>query len=595
MSVAQRLNGKAGGAVAQRPIFFHLFESQQVIPMTWYMARQVHIPKVGMISTENQDCKKIRPITILSVWYRVWSGGRLKSVKTQQWLRNWWPKEAIGGGPMCELHDALFCINDQTERDEFLCSLDYSLAFDHTHPKLVTNILRKIGMHESTAAILEKVWTNQLRFMQFDDVTGEYPQRVSSSLPQGDAWSLIGMVLTLAEPTKDIITKTPGISMCTFVDDRTFTAKSAEDLLHARDMWTSWSQELGLQENYSKAVFFHKKEWGKSQLISANVPHDSISDHPKILGHELKNAASRGCTDAEQTKWQEAITQIQRARWLPVAWHVRKATIARGFLAKAVTGWFWRRPTQKIVNGMQLAISSSLGEAKNSSVYLRHLLRGHDLHVQFTLTSRLLGALWRQVHKRPNINPINWNVKGFLTVFTQLMSQWAWKQCRPGDWSHENLGDISFHHPLQRIDHIQHQLRESFRIHMWTKHHNSARRDAYPAQPYHADFCQWARRQADFFPQFQVLVGGLISPACYSVQRNADLALCPTCNVACDIKRAWICPEFLQTRQDLIGDFMPRNEFSKRTGWLDDLCKAEDVLRWLLWLRKHWLTKRWGE
>ena len=63
---------------------------------------------------------------------------------------------------------------------------------------------------------------------------------------------------------------------------------------------------------------------------------------------------------------------------------------------------------------------------------------------------------------------------------------------------------------LQRIDHIHHQLRESFRIHMWTKHHNSARRDAYPAQPYHADFCQWARRQADFFPQFQVLVGGLI-------------------------------------------------------------------------------------
>ena len=58
MSVAQRLNGKAGGAVAQRPDFFHLFESQQVIPMTWYMARQVHIPKVGMISTENQDCKK---------------------------------------------------------------------------------------------------------------------------------------------------------------------------------------------------------------------------------------------------------------------------------------------------------------------------------------------------------------------------------------------------------------------------------------------------------------------------------------------------------------------------------------------------------
>ena len=132
---------------------------------------------------------------------------------------------------------------------------------------------------------------------------------------------------------------------------------------------------------------------------------------------------SRGCTSAEKERWQEAICQIRRARWLPVAWKVKKATIARGPMAKAVTGWFWRKPTQKMVNQLQLNISNSLGEAKCSSVCLRHLLRGHDLHAQFSISSRLVGAVWRQVNKRPQSTPIGWHAKGFTTVFSQLMSQ----------------------------------------------------------------------------------------------------------------------------------------------------------------------------
>ena len=84
------------------------------------------------------------------------------------------------------------------------------------------------------------------------------------------------------------------------------------------------------------------------------------------------------------------------------------------------------------------------------------LLRGHDLHAQFTITSRLVGAVWRQVNQQPQSTPLDWHAKGFTTVFSQLMSQWAWSQSRPGVWHHETLGNISFLHPLQKLDLIQH-------------------------------------------------------------------------------------------------------------------------------------------
>ena len=117
------LLGKSGGAdgwtgseIAELPLeiweyvqkIFCLFETHGVIPKTWFMARQGHIPKVGMKSMKTHDCKKFRPITILSVWYRLWGSSRPKMVQTQQWIRRWWPHQAVGGGHVRTLRCPVF-------------------------------------------------------------------------------------------------------------------------------------------------------------------------------------------------------------------------------------------------------------------------------------------------------------------------------------------------------------------------------------------------------------------------------------------------------------------------------------------------------
>ena len=154
------------------------------------------------------------------------------------------------------------------------------------------------------------------------------------------------------------------------------------------------------------------------------------------------------------------------------------------------------------------------------------------------------------------------------------------------------MGTLNINHP--KIDLLQHQLREAFRLFWWEQHHHSKRRDAYPTVPYHADYCAWARKQADEFHRFQILVGGTISPACFSVQRKENISLCSHCKIPNTVDHAWTCEDIsiVNKREQILGDYIPQNPFSKRTAWPSgSLTKADSVTAFLVWLRSYWLCR----
>ena len=74
-------------------------------------------------------------------------------------------------------------------------------------------------------------------------------QPVSTSLPHGDTWSVVAMVLTLTPAIKDIKQRFPNTVLRTFIDDRTFASPSASEVCAVRDAWAEWSHLLGLSEN----------------------------------------------------------------------------------------------------------------------------------------------------------------------------------------------------------------------------------------------------------------------------------------------------------------------------------------------------------
>ena len=269
LAVAGRMKGKAasvdgwlGDELAELPEplvdvvaeWFRFFEHSGKIPSVWNYAKQVHIPKCAANDQGSLDAAKLRPITVLSCFYRWWSTGRLQTPEVQHWVGTWWPEQACGGRRGKDVFSALGSIVSLCDEENYLVGLDLSLAFDRLQPRLVDALMARTGLPQALRQLLMNVWTAQKRVLVYAGQAHPDVQLVSGSLPQGDAWSMVGMCLALVPATQDISVRFPRTTLRTFVDDRCFVAPSAEEALQVRDAWHVWSRMIGVQENVDKAA-----------------------------------------------------------------------------------------------------------------------------------------------------------------------------------------------------------------------------------------------------------------------------------------------------------------------------------------------------
>ena len=183
-------DGWGGSEIADLPacvfsevaILFNHFEQTGMTPTCWQVARQVFVPKplaVDVSLDNGFPADKLRPITVLSVWYRLWSRARLTSPELEAWLSDWWPSDATGGKKGSEIYDSLIDIDDKVHLDQnFLISLDFSLAFDHLHPRLAIEMFMTLGLSPGLASMLSSIWCHQQRILVYGGQAHPEPQRV---------------------------------------------------------------------------------------------------------------------------------------------------------------------------------------------------------------------------------------------------------------------------------------------------------------------------------------------------------------------------------------------------------------------------------
>ena len=85
-----------------------------------------------------------------------------------------------------------------------LIAKDSGKAFDRTDPEVATRALSAKGLPAHWARLLRTVWLGQHRCVELAAQTQGVWQAVSSSLPQGDPFSQVGLTAILAAPTKDV-------------------------------------------------------------------------------------------------------------------------------------------------------------------------------------------------------------------------------------------------------------------------------------------------------------------------------------------------------------------------------------------------------
>lgn len=136
------------------------------LPLIFWSAvtRQTHLPKPGKgVRASDQAIRvsSLRPVSVLSSWYRVHATARWRSPSVQTWIDSWWPSTSFGGRKGKSTHDASDVVLFSADMGQYVAAFDYSLAFDLTQPSLATYVLRCAGMPHQWATLLPSLWSRE--------------------------------------------------------------------------------------------------------------------------------------------------------------------------------------------------------------------------------------------------------------------------------------------------------------------------------------------------------------------------------------------------------------------------------------------------
>ncbi|CAK0799301.1 unnamed protein product, partial [Prorocentrum cordatum] len=464
---------------------FSFMLDQGCAPTEWRKARQVMLPKEGKGRRKKDGSiavqAALRPITILSCWWRLLGSVLLRSPDAQTWQRKWWREEAVGGRTAGEVYTPLMRLIDSCHQGDFIASYDYTLAFDQTDPKLAVAVLRKEA----------RVWTGQLRYLQYQGVTLRQPEEVGTSLPQGDPWSMIAMVAVLHLPITAIVARFPGAELSCFVDDRSWKPSTAHELLAVGEEWRKWSLVLGLKENEAKSQHAHWTAAGRKQLLKTGAPDTTVTDAPEILGVGFckgtgrQGGTGKKYTRKEETRLRRAKVMLEKSASLPVCRRMKEATMASKALAVAEYGWIDRQMNKRDETQLQAAIVRARQEPKAGSPHLRAIFRGHRLSVRCRLLTTAFMAAWRTLRKDQRRATLGtWRrQEGCSGRIHALLQGCGWQECAEWEWRHPVTGVIlslrkGSGHWSERKGRLEHVLREGWRANLFGRWRGQSRIDS---------------------------------------------------------------------------------------------------------------------
>ena len=227
--------------------FYVFMESAACCPKKCVQIRQTHIPKPKGFCSSDQafDVACLLPISVASIFWRLWASARLKHTCTDyriiDWVNAWCPNDMHAGkrirGTYIALHDIyLMLLKTATT----LVALIAALPSTGRSLLWLIHAFKRQGMPMNIAAVLDSMWCPEERFLQLLGKIHSNPKHVDSSLLQGDPFSMIALHACLLAPLQDTQSKHPGIRQVLYVDDRTSASPSLDELMKDNMVNCAW-------------------------------------------------------------------------------------------------------------------------------------------------------------------------------------------------------------------------------------------------------------------------------------------------------------------------------------------------------------------
>ena len=498
-------------------------------PQAWHQVRQVHLRKTDdEVPDGSVPVETMRPIAVESIFLRVVSSAYVKSPQVQEWILSRVPDQCHGSIKQRGVATAWRQLNEAFERKEVLVSLDFSKCFDYVHPSLAIQNMHKQGLPDEWARILLAVWGHQVRWLCLGRNVHPTPEHVHTSMPQGDAFAPIALILLLAKPCQDV-SDLPRVRQVAYVDDRAIAAPSVQTLLAGIDRWRSWSAKLGLKENVQKMQFVACAGRHKQELVDLGYG-EHVRPSAKILGIDFRESVQVE-SNSLQKRLCQAVQVAHRLCLIPVP-RAQKMQLYRSRVVSLATwgGWFDTLPSD-VLPKLRRAWHSAASLQQQASRPLFNLLSGHGHNAEFWATvssirtMRQVQVPWRQA-ARPG---------GWQDFICAQMSKMQWHSRGQWVFAHAELGQVDLSNQDQ-ADLSDHQVRESLRRSQWDDWKKQNRRDSHLLRP-DVSYCEIqvtaARKMFSCTTtghERAVMLGAALSSACYDRMRKQEIRqTCPFC------------------------------------------------------------------
>ena len=251
---------------------------------------QVQLPKPGASSQGLTCVAKLRPIVVQSILWRTVCSALARRPCTREWVEAILPAQAYGGIREREAAQAIIALSEHWRQQRgVLVSLDYAKAFDTVSPRLATRVLAQAGMPRAWVQLVEQVWGHQSRILTSGGEVDTVATKVDRSIPQGDAFSPLALILLLAAPTKHILRSEQGaaLEMATFIDDRAFSCSTPAQAARVVRAWRGWGSGFGMLENLGKIRLVAHTAMQREGLRRAGFDAQCVVDTARVLGFDM--------------------------------------------------------------------------------------------------------------------------------------------------------------------------------------------------------------------------------------------------------------------------------------------------------------------
>ena len=237
--------------------------STKTTPKSWHIAEVIPVYKKG----NPADCNNYRPISLVSVLYKVYATILLNRLKAAGAETRLWSKQ-FGFKRSCSVEDALFIVRRKVEQALasreggcLLLALDWKKAFDCLAPEWMMQALERFGLSSSMTEAISAIYKDRA-FTVRDGGNEAKPREQHAGISQGSLLSpfLFGMAMT--------ILMTDAKNMLGIVAKQEYTSSDLDNVLFADDTLLMSTRATNIEEYMAcvTACGFHyglEVHWGK--------------------------------------------------------------------------------------------------------------------------------------------------------------------------------------------------------------------------------------------------------------------------------------------------------------------------------------------